>query len=153
MNQVDILFGGTRKFSYVSITDCELLWVSKKNFTKIFINEFTSVGHEIYRNALRRRVHTFQAFREAVFHCKKILKENKKNIKSPKNEDILQGFPVNEDKFHVQELSKEDMTRLIKLHEVFYIFKNFGLIFFLSNLKRISRPRKKLYLKIMSNPM
>lgn len=118
--EVDILFGGTRKFSFISQTDCELLWISKKNFTKIFINEFSSIGHEIYRNALRRRVNTFQAFREAVDHCKNLLKENKKiqeNIKL--DNKIALGFQVNEDKFHDKNnLTKEDLLHLHKIHEV-----------------------------------
>lgn len=68
--EVDLLFGETRKHSYQSKSECELLTLSKKNFTKVFFQDFPDVGAEIYNNALKRRVRAHKTYKDALDQCK-----------------------------------------------------------------------------------
>lgn len=67
--EVDLLFGETRRFSYRSKSPCVLLSLGKKNFTKIFFNDFRDIGAEIYNNALKRRVRAYKVYKEALAFC------------------------------------------------------------------------------------
>ena len=40
----DLMFGETHMYTYKAETDCELLLLDKKFFTKIFFNEFRDIG-------------------------------------------------------------------------------------------------------------
>ena len=75
--EVDLLFGETRRFSYRSKTPCVLLSLSKKNFQKIFFNDFREIGAEIYNNALKRRVRAYKVYKEALAFCEAEAKEAK----------------------------------------------------------------------------
>lgn len=76
--EVDLLFGETRKHSYQAKSECELLTLSKKNFTKVFFQDFPDVGAEIYNNALKRRVRAHKTYKEALAQCQNEAKEKGK---------------------------------------------------------------------------
>ena len=59
--------------------DCELLCITKKNFTKIFFHEFREIGGEIYNNALRRRVRALKTYKEAFAYCQKEFNKSDSN--------------------------------------------------------------------------
>lgn len=80
--EVDLLFSETRRHSYMAEGECELLCISKKNFTKIFFNEFREIGSEIYNNAIKRRVRNHKAYKEALEYCQTEAKEQANMIKS-----------------------------------------------------------------------
>lgn len=78
--EVDLLFGETRKFTYMACSDLELLSLSKKAFNKIFFNEFREIGSEIYKNAIKRRIRSNKTYKEAIEYC---LKQAEKKKISP----------------------------------------------------------------------
>lgn len=80
--EVDLLFGDTRKYSYMASTDVELLALSKKDFTKIFFTEFRDIGCEIFTNANKRRIRTTKHQKEAVEFCQKQAEKKKSYSKS-----------------------------------------------------------------------
>lgn len=82
--EVDLLFGETRKHNYRACTDCEVLSLSKKNFTKLFFQDFREVGAEIYNNALKRRVRALKKYKEAFEKCQAEAKEKDNARKSLK---------------------------------------------------------------------
>jgi hypothetical protein len=67
--EVDILFGDTRKYTYIADEDCELLSLGKKPFQKIFFQEFREIGNEIYTNAQKRKQRTTKVHKEALEFC------------------------------------------------------------------------------------
>lgn len=69
--EVDLLFGDTRKYTYMASTDVELLALSKKDFTKIFFSEFRDIGCEIFTNAHKRRLRSAKYHKEAIEFCQK----------------------------------------------------------------------------------
>lgn len=44
----DLMFGETHMYTYKAETDCELLLLDKKYFTKIFFNEFRDIGRNFF---------------------------------------------------------------------------------------------------------
>ena len=82
--EVDLLFSETRRHSYMADTECELLSISKKNFTKIFFYEFREIGSEIYNNALKRRVRNHKAYKDALSYCQTEAKEQENMFKNNK---------------------------------------------------------------------
>lgn len=91
--EVDLLFSETRRHSYMAETECELLSISKKNFTKIFFYEFREIGGEIYNTALKRRVRNHKAYKEALAYCKSEAKAQAlilKNSNMPKKKLLRQ---------------------------------------------------------------
>lgn len=107
ISKVDVLFGETRKFTFIAETDIELLSISKKQFTKIFFHEFISIGSELYKNALRRRVRNNKIYREALEYCK-TRSEQEKNRKETK---MQREFVINEEKYSRKiSVSKDDLS-------------------------------------------
>lgn len=81
--------------------------ISKKQFTKIFFHEFISIGSELYKNALRRRVRSNKLFRDALEYCK-ARAEQERNKKASKGQ---QGeFVINEEKYSRKISSREDIS-------------------------------------------
>ena len=78
--EVDILFGDTRKYTYVAITDLELLALSKKAFNKIFFFEFRDIGSEIYKNALKRKNRSIKVYKDALEYCKRQAEKKKSTV-------------------------------------------------------------------------
>jgi len=93
--EIDLLFGETRKHSYRAQTDCELLSINKKAFTKIFFEEFSDIGAEIYDNALKRRARQNISYKEAYAYCEKQAKENSKKKFEPKKTNIIENKLLN----------------------------------------------------------
>ncbi len=109
--EVDLLFGETRKHSYMAKTDCELLSLSKKNFTKIFFQDFKEIGAEIYNNALKRRVRAQKTYKEALQYCQnesKIMKRTKR----PSKRFVAQTSSVTKANFH---LNARDFSKTFML--------------------------------------
>ena len=81
--------------------------ISKKQFTKIFFHEFISIGSELYKNALRRRVRSNKLFRDALEYCKARVEQerNKKANKGQQNE-----FVINEEKYSRKISSRDDIS-------------------------------------------
>lgn len=105
---MDLLFGETRKFTFISETDLELLSINKKQFSKIFFHEFISIGSELYKNALKRRVRSNKRFREALDHCQKRSKQEKSRKISKGNQE---SFIINEEKYTRKiSCSREDLS-------------------------------------------
>ena len=84
--EVDLLFSETRRHSYMAETECELMSISRKNFTKIFFYEFREIGSEIYNNALKRRVRNHKAYKEALAYCKAEAKEQADLLRARKKD-------------------------------------------------------------------
>ena len=84
--EVDLLFGETRRHSYMADTECELLCMTKKNFTKIFFYEFREIGDEIYNNALKRRVRNHKAYKESLDYCQAEAKEQEARLIARRSE-------------------------------------------------------------------
>jgi CRP-like cAMP-binding protein len=106
--EIDLLFGETRKHSYRAETDCELLSINKKEFTKIFFEEFSDIGGEIYDNALKRRARQNTSYKEAYAYCQKQAKEANKKKFEPKKTIIPEGKLLN---FK----GKEKLRQLVKM--------------------------------------
>ena len=93
-----MIFDEPRKYSAMTETDCELLWMPKTSFTKIFFHEFKDIGSEIYNNALKRRLRNRTAYKEALAYCQAKAQEQaqmleKGKIKQrTKSQDILAIF-------------------------------------------------------------
>lgn len=102
------MFGETRKHSYRAETDCELLSINKKAFTKIFFEEFSDIGAEIYDNALKRRARQNTSYKEAYAYCEKQAKEANKKKFEPKKTNITEGKLLN---FK----GKEKLRQLVKM--------------------------------------
>ncbi len=49
------MFGETHMYTYKAETECELLLLDKKYFTKIFFNEFRDIGTYLYKKAAYKR--------------------------------------------------------------------------------------------------
>ena len=77
--EVDLLFGEQRKYTTVANTECELLVLSKKNFMKIFFNEFREIGAEVHMNALQRKHYHAEAYRKAKIYCENLEKEDERH--------------------------------------------------------------------------
>ena len=105
--EVDLLFGETRKHSYMAKTDCELLSLSKKNFTKIFFHDFREIGAEIYNNALKRRVRAQKTYKEALQYCQQEAKSAKKS-RRPSKKFVAQTSTVTRANF---QLKARDLSR------------------------------------------
>ena len=75
--EVDLLFGETRKYTYIAGTDLELLALSKKDFNKIFFYEFREIGSEIYKNAIKRRIRAKKIQKDALEYCQKHAEKKK----------------------------------------------------------------------------
>lgn len=88
--EIDILFGETRKHSYRAQTDCTLLGMTKKNFSKIFFQEFQEIGAEVYNNALKRRVRQLKSYKEALAYCRANAHEDDKKYK-PQTSNLFKG--------------------------------------------------------------
>lgn len=57
--EIDLLFHGEiRKHTTVALKECEFYVLNKKDFKKVFIQEFRDVGLEIARVALERKKRT-----------------------------------------------------------------------------------------------
>ena len=99
--EVDLLFGETRKHCYRARTDCELLSLTKKNFTKLFFQDFREVGAEIYNNALKRRVRALKKHKEAFEKCQSESKEKDKKLNKANSKtsslSVLNSNPEKED--------------------------------------------------------
>lgn len=105
---MDLLFGETRKFTFISETDLELLSINKKQFSKIFFHEFISIGSELYKNALKRRVRSNKLFREALDYCQKRSKQEKSRKISKGNQE---SFVINEEKYSRKiSCSRDDLS-------------------------------------------
>jgi CRP-like cAMP-binding protein len=59
--EVDLLFGEVRKFTYICDDDVELLSLSKRDFTKVFFQDFPTIGSLIYKNALKRKISSIKS--------------------------------------------------------------------------------------------
>jgi len=108
---VDLLFGETRKFTFIAETDLELLSISKKQFTKIFFHEFISIGNELYKNSLKRRIRNNKLYKEALEYCEKKKKEAKNRKIMKKNSLKQDSFVINEEKYSRKiSVSKEEIA-------------------------------------------
>jgi len=106
--EVDLLLGETRKFTFRASEETELLALSKKDFTKIFIQEFKDIGAEIYHNALRRRVKYLKTQKEAIEYCKVKGFRQKPSFKSQKT-------MISKDKFNMRRGSFQNLIHGLKV--------------------------------------
>ena len=70
--ELDLIFREFRNHTFMAETDCELLSISKKDFTKNFFHEFKEVGAEIYDNAIKRNVRAEKTYQEAKKYCESL---------------------------------------------------------------------------------
>lgn len=101
--EVDILFGDTRKYTYIADEDTELLSLAKKNFQKVFFQEFRDVGNQMYANAVKRRQRTAKTQKEAVDFCKSNFDEISKRARAK-----LRGGPESPTKAPGQKPGEEE---------------------------------------------
>lgn len=89
--EVDLLFGDTRKYTYMASTDLELLALKKKDFNKIFFYEFREIGSELYKNAIKRRIRSHKTYKEAIEFCQKQV-EKKRFTADNRVKSSIYGF-------------------------------------------------------------
>jgi CRP-like cAMP-binding protein len=80
--EVELLFEEIRQYTYLAETDCELLCITKKNFQRIFFEEFREIGNQIYHDAYSRKFRTRVTYNKALKFCKKTQQQQEDDKKS-----------------------------------------------------------------------
>ena len=108
---MDLLFGEKRLYSLLADDYVELYSLSKKHFLNIFFYEFRTIGSEMYRNALKRKIRTIETHKNAVEFChnhkhSKILKKNKRSSIRKKFKVHLTKVTQNLPEINIEDLNK-----------------------------------------------
>lgn len=89
--------------------------ISKKQFSKIFFHEFISIGSELYKNALKRRVRGNKLYREALEFCQTRSNEEKTKKISKANQE---AFVIDEENYMRKHSESIDLSIIEKTESI-----------------------------------